>query len=103
MAAGDIILGDGVLAVGGVDIALTRGGGQFTVEREYRQIEADGDYGPVKGRQRKVSSVARLTVNALEILADNLDKFYPATTVTGGAFTGKEDIEDRSEEHTSEL
>lgn len=98
MAAGDIILGDGVFAIGSVDIALTRGGGQFVVEREYRQIEADGDYGPVKGRQRKIGSVARLTVNALEVLAENLPKMYPATSLDSGTgtdtFTGKEDIEE---------
>lgn len=74
----DIILGDGVFAIGGVDIALTRGGGQFTIEREYRLIQADGDYGPVKGRIRKVGSVAKLVVNALELLPANIPKLYPA-------------------------
>lgn len=78
-APDDIILGDGVFAVGGTDIALTRGGGQFVVEREYREIAADGDYGPVKGRIRKTRSVAKLTVNVLEMLPANLAKMYPAT------------------------
>ena len=53
MGAESIILGDGVFAVNGTDIALTRGGGQFLIEREYREIPADGDYSPVKGRIRK--------------------------------------------------
>lgn len=75
----DIILGDGVFAIGAVDIGLTRGGGQFLVEREYREIAADGDYGPVKDRVRKIRSVASLVVNALELLPANLPKMYPAT------------------------
>jgi len=78
MSAQDIILGDGVFAVNGVDIALTRGGGKFTIEREYRQIEADGDRGPVKGRIRKVRSIAKLVFSALELLPANFTKLYPA-------------------------
>ena len=93
----NIILGEGVYSIGGVDIALTRGGGQFVVERTYRNIEADGDYGPVKGRIRKTMSVAKLTVNALEMLAENLTKLYPATQVTSGGgtdtLTAKVDVE----------
>ena len=84
----NIILGDGVFAIGGVALAVTRGGGNFTIEREYRPIEADGDYGPVKGRVRLVRSVAKLTVRALEILPAAIPTFYPAmsednTTVAG--------------------
>ena len=84
----NIILGEGVFSIGSTAIALTRGGGSFSVEREYRQIEADGDYGPVKGRIRLVKSVAKLQFNALEILPANIPKFYPAleedtTTVAG--------------------
>lgn len=74
----NIILGDGVFSINGVDVALTRGGGSFAVEREYRQIEADGDFGPVKGRIRKVKSIAKLVMNALELLPANLTSFYPA-------------------------
>lgn len=97
----DIILGDGVYAIGGVDVALTRGGGQFTVERTYNQIAADGDMGPVKGRIRKTGSVAKLVMNALEVLPANLEKFYPAMDMTAAAgppkkdtLTAKADIED---------
>jgi hypothetical protein len=84
MAVGDIILGDGVFYIDGTAIGLTRGGGTFVVEREYRQIEADGDYGPVKGRIRKIRSTAKLTLNALELSLDNLENFFPATTFSGG-------------------
>lgn len=97
MAVGDIILGDGVFAINGTTVGLTRGGGQFSVEREYREIEADGDYGPVKGRIRKIRSVAQLTLNALELSPSNLEKFFPATKVVGGAFTSAEDIDDATD------
>lgn len=77
----EIILGYGVFSIGTTDIALTRGGGKFTVEREYKLIEADGDYGPVKGRIRKDKSIAKLVMNALELLSTNLEAMYPATEV----------------------
>ena len=87
----NIILGDGTFSVGGTTIAVTRGGGVFTLEREYREIEADGDYGPVKDRIRLIRSVAKLTINALEILPANIVKFYPAmdedTTTSPGTST----------------
>lgn len=95
MAADQYVLGYGIFAVAGVDIGLTRGGGTFSVEREYKIVEADGDYGPVKGRVRIDKSVAKLSFNTLEILSSNLPKFYPGTdldttTVPGTAtLTGK--------------
>lgn len=78
--AGNIILGAGVFSIGGVDIALTRGGGSFNVEREFRQINADGDRGAVKGRVVLDASNATLTLNALQILT-NLSSLYPAMAV----------------------
>src|SRR5690606_7782827 len=77
-APGDIILGHGVFSIGGTDIALTRGGGTFTIEREYRESEADADRGPVKGRIVVDTSRARLTMNVLEIIPENVPKLYPA-------------------------
>lgn len=97
MGAENIVLGDGVFSIGATDIGLTRGGGQFVLEREYRMIEADGDLGPVKGRIRKTRSVAKLTVNALELLAANLPLLYPATqntTVTGTDTLTAKEVED---------
>ena len=95
----DIILGDGIFAVNGVDVARTRGGGALVIAREYREILADGDYGPVKGRIRKIKSVAKLTLNALTVLSSNLGKFYPGTNLdasgTGvNVWNAKADIED---------
>jgi hypothetical protein len=81
----NIVLGYGVFSIGAVDIGLTRGGGAFNVERDIREIIADGDYGPVKGRISLDREVATLTVNALQLLPANLPKLYPATTNTNVA------------------
>lgn len=78
-----ILLGYGTLSVGGTAIGLTRGGSAFVIEREYREIEADGDKGPVVGRIKIDREVAKLTVNALELFtAANMTKFYPGMTLT---------------------
>ena len=66
--ANEIVLGAGVFYIGGTAVALTRGGGQFTVEREFREINADGDRGAVKGRVVMESSRAKLTMNLLTML-----------------------------------
>lgn len=76
-AADQIILGAGVFAIGGTDVALTRGGGQFTVEREFRKINADGDRGPVKDRVVMDASVAKLVLNDLSFLT-SMPKIYSA-------------------------
>jgi hypothetical protein len=74
----NIILGNGIFNVNGVDIGLTRGGGKFVVKTTYKLMEADGDLGPVKGRQVKTKSVATLDISALELLTSNLPKLYAA-------------------------
>lgn len=76
-----ILLGAGVVSIDGVDVALTRGGSQFTVEREFRDINADGDRGTVKGRVVMDGSVATLTVNALTFLT-SMATVYSAISVT---------------------
>lgn len=78
----ETLLGEGVFYVGEVPIGLTRGGGQFLVERETKQIEADGDRGYVKGRIRFTKIVPKLVINTLQIIGDNLPKMYPALKVT---------------------
>lgn len=75
--ASEIILGAGIFYVGGTQVALTRGGGSFVVEREYREINADGDRGAVKGRVVMESSRAKLTLNVLTMLT-KLTDLYPA-------------------------
>ena len=75
--ASEIMLGVGVFYIGDKAVALTRGGGSFAVEREYREINADGDRGPVEGRIELDRSVATLTMNVLTILSRVAD-LYPA-------------------------
>ena len=85
--ADKIMLGCGVVSVGGEPIGLTRGGSVFAVEREFRNIEADCDRGPVKGRQLIDTEIARLTVNALEpFSSDEIQRYYPGLAIdTSGA------------------
>ena len=75
--ASEIMLGAGVFYIADTAVALTRGGGSFTVEREFREINADGDRGPVEGRITIDRSVATLTMNVLTILSRVAD-LYPA-------------------------
>ena len=79
--AGSIVLGAGVFYIGATAVALTRGGGQFTVEREYREINADGDRGAVKDRVVIESSRAKLTMNVLTILT-RLTDLYPGVAAS---------------------
>lgn len=78
--AGEIMLGAGIFYIGETAIALTRGGGQFTVEREFREINADGDRGPVKDRIVMETSRATLTMNTLQILT-RMSDLYSCVTV----------------------
>ena len=81
-AAGTILLGAGVVSIGGVDVALSRGGSQFTVEREFRNINADGDRGTVQGRVVIDSSEATLTLNALTFLTNMANAFAAINVAT---------------------
>lgn len=81
-ASGTILLGAGVVSIGGVDIALTRGGSQFTVEREFREINADGDRGVVKDRVVIDASRATLTLNALTWLTSMSTAFSAINATT---------------------
>lgn len=72
--AAEIVLGVGKFYVGtsssdATAVALTRGGGRFTVEREYREIRADGDPGAVEGRIVQEEGRPKLSLNALTWLA----------------------------------
>ena len=94
MALGDIILGDGVFSfvanasTVSIDFGLTRGGGQFVVEREFRDIEADGDYGPVQNRVRQVRQVPKLTLRGLELVSTDFGSFYAGTAATSSTWSG---------------
>ncbi|MDN6292251.1 MAG: hypothetical protein L0J35_04170 [Tetragenococcus halophilus] len=94
MATADkILLGYGVVTVADTPIGLTRGGSSFVVEREVRQVEADGDRGQVKGRIVIDTENAKLTVNALELFtAEEMTKYYPGLTNETGTITSTIDI-----------
>lgn len=79
--AKEILLALGVFAIDGTDVALCRGGGQFTVEREFRDIHADGDKGSVKDRIVIDTERAKLKMNVLTMLT-SIKNMYPAVTET---------------------
>lgn len=80
-----ILLGLGVVAIDSVPIGLTRGGSTFNIERAFRQIPADGDKGPIKGRIVSDGETAKLVINALELFtAAEMVKYFPATAVAEG-------------------
>lgn len=84
----EILLGVGKFYIGTTKddaelVGLTRGGGSFVVEREYRDINADDDPGSVQGRISKDTARPKLTLNVLQWLT-KVSKLYacitPATT-----------------------
>lgn len=79
--AKEILLGLGVFAIDDVEVALVRGGGQFTVEREFRDIAADGDKGSVKDRVVIDAERAKLSLNVLTMLT-SIKAMYPALAET---------------------
>ena len=79
--ASEIVLGAGKFYIGQNLVALTRGGGSFNVEREAREINADGDRGMVKGRVVYESSRAKLTMNILTMLT-HLTDIYNGVAVS---------------------
>lgn len=77
---GEILLGAGKFYVGNNSgdakcVGLTRGGGSFVVERNYREINADDDPGAVEGRIEKDEARPKLTLNTLQWLTKVAD-FY---------------------------
>ena len=58
----------------GTLLGATRGGNQFTLEQEIKEMEVDGAHGPVIGSRRIVMVKASLTVNFIEHTLDNLKR-----------------------------
>lgn len=82
----EILLGAGKFYLGttsedAVPVGLTRGGGSFVVEREFREINADGDPGLVKGRIVKDMARPKLKLVALQWLT-KVDKLYSCIKTT---------------------
>lgn len=85
--ANEIILGVGKFHIGKTEqdakpVALTRGGGSFVVEREFREINADGDPGLVEGRIVKESARPKLKLVALQWLTKVSNLYSCVTTAT---------------------
>ena len=81
---GGIVLGVGKFYLGtsaedAQYVGLTRGGGSFIVEREFREINADEDPGLVVDRIEKEMARPKLTLNALQWLT-KVDKLYTCIT-----------------------
>ncbi len=81
---GEIVLGVGKFYIGtnasdAEYVGLTRGGGSFIVEREFREINADEDPGLVEGRIEKEMARPKLTLNALQWLT-KVSKLYSCVT-----------------------
>lgn len=98
--AKEILLSQGAFFVDETATLLTRGGGKFTVEKTLRNIVADGDRGPVKGRVRIDDMTVKMEMNILEVLTENLEELYVGVKKEIGAdadrisYTGKFEIED---------
>lgn len=82
---GEILLGVGKFYVGASSsnaacVGLTRGGGAFVVEREYREINADEDPGAVEGRIVQEGGRPKLKLNALQWLTKIPDLYAGMVT-----------------------
>lgn len=83
----EILLGAGAFYVGAAAgsaalVGLTRGGGKFTVERTYREINADGDPGAVEGRIVQEEGRPKLSLTALQWLSKIPSLYAGIATVT---------------------
>lgn len=71
--------------VGEAVISATRGGNEFTVEREIRTMEVDNVHGPVKGARRITGETVRIVANFIEFSLEMLLDALPGTTSTYNA------------------
>lgn len=84
---GEIVLGVGKFFIGtnaedAVAVGLTRGGGSFVVEREFRDIAADDDPGSVEDRILKDTGRPKLKLVALQWLTKTPQLYACVNTVT---------------------
>jgi len=84
---GEILLGVGKFYVGAAKasaecVGLTRGGGSFVVEREYREINADEDPGAVEDRIDQTSGRPKLKMKTLQWLTKLPTLYSGIKTVT---------------------
>lgn len=84
---GEIVLGVGKFYVGksssdATCVGLTRGGGNFVVEREYREINADEDPGAVEGRITQEGGRPKMKFSALQWLTKIPNLYAGMTAAT---------------------
>lgn len=65
-------------------IGATRGGAEFVIAREDREIEIDGPKGPVKGLKRTIRHTARLSFTLVEVSQQTLLDLTRGTAVSDG-------------------
>lgn len=63
-------------------LGATREGATFVIEQDVREIPIDGVRGPLKGARRVIEEHARITVNLLEMTAENFSLALLGSTVT---------------------
>jgi hypothetical protein len=66
----------------GTLLSATRGGNEFTIETELREMPVDGAPGPVKGDKRIIKVTAKLKVNCIEHSPDIWSKALPGSVTT---------------------
>ena len=76
----NIVFGKAVLRVDDKLVGLTKDSAKFTVEYEYRHIEAVGDRKKVKGRTVKEQAIPKIEFTHLELLS-GFDTLHPGVTV----------------------
>lgn len=106
--AKNIVFGQAVVLIDEKLIGLTRDGAKFSVEYEYRAIEADGDRAKVKGRIIKEKGIPKAEINHLELLTKITD-MHPGLnvdTTTKEGYTvirGTGKIDDEKDYHKIEI
>lgn len=88
-------------------LGATRGGNEFNLNREIRDIEVDGVRGSVKGLRRRIVCRPQITCNLIELSLDNLLKAIagansaetPVTAVVDAEYLGV-GVDDELDEFT---
>lgn len=65
-------------------LGATRGGSEFNLNAEMREVEVDGAPGPVKGLKRFVRVEPAITINLLSLTKDNLLMAIPGAVDAAG-------------------
>ena len=65
-------------------LGATRGGSEFNLNAEMREVEVDGAPGPVKGLKRFVRVAPEITINLLSLTKENILMAIPGAKATPG-------------------